>query len=104
MHEPEQRHRRSSRPRDWRAPPPAARAAPLASSRPFPQPGPSPLLPSLANLLMTKTWLKLMKDHSVRRQRYEIGMSAAEHTPARTWSARTWGSFVPSVVADQPWR
>jgi hypothetical protein len=34
-HEPEQRHRRSSRPRGRRAAPPAARAAPPASSRPF---------------------------------------------------------------------
>src|SRR5258707_3816571 len=46
MHEPEQRHRRSSRPRGWRATPPAARAAPPASSRPFPQPDPSPQSPS----------------------------------------------------------
>src|SRR5256885_7987980 len=46
MHEPEQRHRRSSRPRGWRAPPPAARAAPSTSSRPFPQPDPSPQSPS----------------------------------------------------------
>src|SRR5262245_21744523 len=46
MHEPEQRHRRSSRPRGRRAPPPAARAAPPASSRPFPQPDPSPRSPS----------------------------------------------------------
>src|SRR6516162_8836822 len=46
MHEPERRHRRSSRPRGWRAPPPAARAAPLASSRPFPQPDPLLQLPS----------------------------------------------------------
>src|SRR5262249_21301696 len=33
-------------PRGRRAPPPAARAAPLASSRLFPQPGPSPQSPS----------------------------------------------------------
>src|SRR5215831_18322751 len=46
MHEPEQRHRRSSRPRGWRATPPAARAAPPASSRPFPQPYPSSQSPS----------------------------------------------------------
>src|SRR5262249_50502217 len=46
MHEPEQRHRRNSRPRGWRASPPAARAAPPASSRPFPQPDPSPQSPS----------------------------------------------------------
>src|SRR5213079_3069731 len=45
-HEPEQRHRRSSRPRGWRATPPVARAAPLTSSRPFPQPDPSPQSPS----------------------------------------------------------
>src|SRR5262249_49715295 len=38
--------RRSSRPKGWRATPPAARAAPPASSRPFPQPGPSPRSPS----------------------------------------------------------
>src|SRR4029450_5928648 len=46
MHEPEQRHRRSSLPRGWRATPPAARAAPPASSRPFPRPDPSPRSPS----------------------------------------------------------
>src|SRR4029450_2469721 len=45
-HEPEQRRRRSSRPKGWRAPPPAARAAPPASSRPFPPPYPSPQSPS----------------------------------------------------------
>src|SRR5262249_51613164 len=66
-----------------------------------------------------KNLVELTNDHLVRRQRYEIGISAAEHTPARTWSARTWSartwsartwsartwwSFVPSVIADQPWR
>src|SRR5262249_45619544 len=39
-HEPEQRHRHSSRST------PAARAAPSTSSRPFPQPYPSPQSPS----------------------------------------------------------
>src|SRR4029450_7866067 len=46
MHEPEQRHRRSSLPRGWRATPPAARPARPASSRPFPRPDPSPRSPS----------------------------------------------------------